>query len=58
MRKKISNQRHISEFAELDGGELFSEGKKKKFYKEVIQTKNVCMDEKSKMIYITGEKHY
>ncbi|AES69805.1 hypothetical protein MTR_3g035120 [Medicago truncatula] len=38
----MSNLRHVSEFAELDGGGVFSG--KKKFYKDAIQTENDLYD--------------
>jgi len=36
--KKMPNQRHVSKFAELDGGGVFSG--EKKFYKDANQTEN------------------
>jgi len=47
--KKMPNQRHVSKFAELDGG-VFPE--KKKFYKDANQTENFT-GRKPEMTYIT-----
>jgi len=44
----MPNQRHVSKFAELDGGWVFSG--KKKFYKDANQTENF----KPEMTYITA----
>ena len=44
----MSNQRHVSKFAELDGGGVFSG--KKKVFKDANQTGND--------LYYRGGKHY
>jgi len=49
--KKIPSQRHILEYAELDGEERSSE---KKIYEYEFQTENFLKD-KPEMTYITGK---
>ena len=54
--KKMSNERHVSEFAELDGGGGYSG--KKKLYEDANQTKNFIGAKTRNDIYYMGEKHY
>jgi len=53
--KKMSIQRHIGEFGELDGGGGYS-GKIN--YKGANQTKNFTEVKTKNDIYYRGEKHY
>jgi len=52
----MPNQRHVSKFAELDGGRVFSE--KKKFYKDANQIENFTGAKTENGLYYRGEKHY
>jgi len=54
--KKIPNQRHVSKFAELDGGGGILEGKKN--YEDANQTENFIGTKTGNDIYYRGEKHY
>jgi len=53
--KKKPNQRHVSEFAELDGGGGYF-GKKN--YEDANQTENFIGANIGNDIYYRGEKHY
>jgi len=55
--KKKPSQRHISKFAELDGGRGFS-GRKKKIYEDGNQTENFIRAKTGNCLYYRGEKHY
>ena len=52
----MSNQCHVSKFAELDGGGVFSG--KKKFYKDANQTENFTGAKTENGLYYRGGKHY
>jgi len=54
--KKMSNQRHVSEFAELDGGGGYSG--KNNFYEDANQTENFIGAKIGNGIYYRDEKHY
>jgi len=54
--KKKPNQRHVSKFAELDGGGVFS--RKKKFYKDANQTENFTGAKIGNDLYYRGGKHH
>ena len=52
----MSNQRHVSEFAELDGGGGYSG--KNNFYEDANQTENFIGAKIGNGIYYRDEKHY
>ena len=54
-QKKMSSQRHIGEFGELDGGGEYSE--KIIIYKGANQTINFTELKTKNSIYYRGEKH-
>jgi len=54
--EKKSNQRHVSEFAELDGGGGYSG--KKKLYEDANQTENFRRTKTRNDIYYRDENNY
>ena len=54
--EKKSNQRHVSEFAKLDGGGGYS--RKKKLYEDENQTENFIGTKTENDIYYRDEKNY